>query len=255
MFWQLQALVFIYKSSITLCWNPTLQRREVLLLGPVLPFVPITGYFPTNTPEHPFHYADDWIGTKLPILSLEDSAKRLHWDMGKWPDPILRIPAALVDMDRFQGTKLLRHACDELRKTAKVNGAVGLAAQQCGVNARLIYLIGQNAVLVNPQIVARSPEPEMRVWRESCLVLPPSFRATVLRDAWVSVEFQDWMGESFRRTFYGEMARAFQHEMDHDRGILITDHIDESEMDDVMRAIERPGRDVRIRQAFERYLG
>jgi peptide deformylase len=57
------------------------------------------------------------------------------------------------------------------------------------------------------------------------------------------------------RTFHGENARAFQHEMDHDRGILITDHIDESEMEnDVMRAIERPGHDARMRQAFERYI-
>jgi peptide deformylase len=273
------ALVLLYSSSIVVCWNPTLKRREALQLGSILPFTSVTS---TRTPqlfgndpsatrtasskqnasliEHPFHYADDWVGTKLPILSLEEAANKkqsLHWEMGKWPDPILRMPAALVDMDQYQGTELLHQACDGLRATATVNGAVGLAAQQCGINARLIYLqeLHNNMVLVNPKVVARSPEPAMRVWRETCLVFPPSFRATVLRDAWVSVEFQDWTGTPFLRTFHGETARAFQHEMDHDRGILISDHIDEAEMEnDVMRAIERPDHEGRMRQAYQRYV-
>jgi peptide deformylase len=282
-----QVLILIYSSSIVVCWNPAFQRREALQLGSILPFansppaitsrppptgssripndvvVSRTGVGRTTTfspIQHPFYYTDDWVGTKFPIRSLEEAVNNQRssgcWDMGKWPDPILRTPAADVEMDRYQGSDLLRRACDELRATAIVHGAVGLAAQQCGVNARLIYLQQQQpAVLVNPTILARSPEPAMRVWRETCLVFPPSFRATVLRDAWVLVEFQDWRGQSFRRTFYSETARALQHEMDHDRGILITDHIDAAEMEnDIMRAIERPGHETRMRQAYDRYV-
>jgi peptide deformylase len=284
-----QVLLMIYSSSIVVCWNPTFKRREALQLGSILPFansppatarttpptgssrisigkdVSTTGVGSTTTfspIQHPFYYTDDWVGTKLSIRSLEEAVNNQRsssgsWDMGKWPDPILRTPAADVDMDRYQGSDLLRRACDELRATAIVHGAVGLAAQQCGVNARLIYLQQQQpaAVLVNPTVLARSPEPVMRVWRETCLVFPPSFRATVLRDAWVLVEFQDWRGQLFRRTLHGETARALQHEMDHDRGILITDHIDEAEMEnDIMRAIERPGHETRMRQAYDRYV-
>jgi Polypeptide deformylase len=147
MVWQQAALGLILIAKIVQCWKPTVQRRAVLLLGTIFPGVESTtaNIETMFHVEHPFHYTDDWIGTKLPILSLEESAKRVHWEMGKWPDPILRTPAALVDMDQYQGTALLHHACDELQRTAIVNGAVGLAAQQCGVNARLIYLAGQNA--------------------------------------------------------------------------------------------------------------
>ena len=36
---------------------------------------------------------------------------------------------------------------------------------------------------MNPRIINGSPESEMLVWTEECLVLPPEFRATLLRDA------------------------------------------------------------------------
>ena len=45
--------------------------------------------------------------------------------------------------------------------------------------------------MVNPTIVARSSELEMQVWEEYCLVLPSTFRATVLRDAWIEIEYYD----------------------------------------------------------------
>lgn len=282
-------LILTYSTSKVVCWNPTFQRREALQLGSILPFanapsttlttahgtpkwtsflignnVPTANSSSTTTIspiQHPFHYTNDWVGTNLPILSIDDAAHLSCWEMGKWPDPILRTPAEGVDMEQYRGTDLLRRVCDKLRVTAIANGAVGLAAQQCGVNARLIYLVQpllqqkNHVVLVNPTVLARSPEPAMRVWQETCLVFPPSFRATVLRDAWISVKFQDWRGRSLIRTFHGETARAFQHEMDHDRGILITDHIDEAEMEnETMRAIERPGHETRMRQAYDRYF-
>jgi peptide deformylase len=109
---------------------------------------------------------------------------------------------------------------------ARANYAVGLAAQQCGVNARIVFLElspFRSLVMVNPQIIERSPELEMRVWREHCLVLPPTFVATVLRDAWIVLEYQDAAtGTVQQLRLSGEPARAAQHELDHDRGIMVT---------------------------------
>ena len=140
-------------------------------------------------------------------------------------------------------------------------GAVGLAAQQCGVNARIVYLqltgeSNPHLTMINPRITGRSSEMEMRVWREDCLVLPPTFQATVLRDAWVNVEYQDWTSNVWHTVHLeGEQARAVQHEMDHDRGILLTDHVSLKEMEnDVMRAIERPGHETRMALAYTRYI-
>ena len=139
-----------------------------------------------------------------------------------------------------------------LRQTCVKEGAVGLAAQQCGVDARLVHLVGVGT-MVNPSIVARSVEADMKVWSEFCLVLPPSFRATVLRDAWVDVEYRETNGSIRTTKLRGEKARAAQHELDHDRGILILDHVGLEEMEsEVMRQIERDGHDERMALAYSR---
>lgn len=242
--------------------------------------------------QHPFVYSCNWTGTRLPRMSLDEAvqdsnlvvyennentrrkdslpftsfgtplAPEKAWRMARWADPCLRQPAEPVDSSWF-GTVELSKACRLLETTALKNGAVGLAAQQCGVNARIIYLKHPSLIMINPRIVNRSPELEMRVWREECLVLPPSFRATVLRDAWVDVQYQNCDSESTKaRTFEnkiirlrGEAARALQHEYDHDRGILITDHVDLNELETtLMQDIERPGHAQRMMVAYQRTL-
>ena len=189
--------------------------------------------------------------------------------MGKWPDPMLRHPSsrvpASVFQDKNQRDQLLLVAI-ALKNTARNEGAVGLAAQQCGVDASLIYidnvwgversntipmidilgegksnsrffnrfiLNNQNEkgiFLVNPCIIQRSPESEMIVWTEQCLVLPPEFRATLLRDAEVTNEYESMDGVTKHMKLKGELARCCQHEMDHDRGVLIVDHVSLDEL-------------------------
>lgn len=215
----------------------------------------------------------EWTATELSRLTLEQAATSDSdvWAMARWPDPILRQSAAPVSREYF-GTDLLRRACQLLVATATREGAVGLAAEQCGVDARIIYLrntqnvpwLGNRVstqmmmplVMGNPMIVGRSPEAGMVVWREHCLVLPPSFSATVLRDAWVDVEYQDITnGEMKRIRLFGEPARCFQHEFDHDRGILITDHIGLDEMQNSgMKAIESEGHESRMALAYSRHI-
>ena len=231
--------------------------------------------------KHPFTYSPEWTGTHLPLLDFPtavedaeliaptiDGTPQYRWAMGRWPDPILRRSADPVDPSYFD-SDILRRACEILRNTAVAEGAVGLAAQQCGVNARIVYLEvprhGSNSymILINPQIQDRSPEIDMIAWRENCLVLPPTFQATVLRDAWVDVSYYGMEKMKRRPTntvtsrrivrFYGPLARAVQHEMDHDRGILVTDHVSLEELEsDLMRSIEQRGHDQRMQVAYSR---
>ena len=81
----------------------------------------------------------------------------------------------------------------------------------------------------------------MLVWTEGCLVLPPEFSATLLRDAEVTIEYESLelddddgddniMGLTKQIRLRGELARCAQHEMDHDRGILIVDHVSLEEL-------------------------
>jgi len=49
----------------------------------------------------------------------------------------------------------------------------------------------------------------------------------------------------------GETARALQHEINHERGILVTDHMSLEELEsDVMCAIERPGHKEHMARAY-----
>ena len=59
----------------------------------------------------------------------------------------------------------------------------------------------------------------MKVWQEQCLVLPPTFTATVLRDKWVDVQYDSLAalnGKSVQRQtkrLKGEASRCVQHEL------------------------------------------
>ena len=243
-------------DSLSLCDTSRRMILEHTIMGYFATFLPngAWAYSSPSTLEN-FRYNEAWTGTDLQLLDIEEASQRLIWGMGRWPDPILRRSAAGVD-EKWFGTQTLRRVTELLEKTATRNKAVGLAAQQCGVNARIVYIkLRRPVVMVNPQIVGRSDEQNMKVWQEYCLVLPPNFKATVLRDSWVDLEFRNWQGESHLVRLKGEAARAAQHELDHDRGILTLDHIALDEMEtDLMRSIEREGHDQRMRLAYSRFI-
>lgn len=203
-----------------------------------------------------YQYSDTWTGTTLPLLDLSRASQLSNWDMARWPDPILRRPASPVDPTYF-GSDTLRRATELLRNKCRNARAVGLAAQQCGIDSRIVYLDHPRIqmAMINPRIVGRSDERDMRVWREHCLVLPPTFVATVLRDAWIDIEYNDWEGTLHKTRLRGELARAAQHELDHDRGILVLDHVDMDEMENAqMRDIETKGHGVRMALAYSRTI-
>lgn len=264
--------------------------------------------------QHPFRYSESWTGTNLPVLTLEEatlsarpitaeedgdgncdrgtgnpnkelcetqyinsSSNNLIWSMGRWPDPVLRRPAEVVDGDVWFGTDTLDKVCQILKTTADHHGAVGLAAQQCGINARIVYVnqlppeasstIKQrrnkavalnrpkstSLLMVNPRIVQRSAEAEMLCWTEQCLVLPPSFDVTLLRDKWVDLQYWTPAGNLKEIRLHGELARCVQHELDHDRGILTLDHISLDEMESpTVRLIEKAEHISRMNIAYAR---
>lgn len=258
-----QTYAFGYCNSVSSYYDCDKRRREFLNILILSSSVIITNPLIANSAErgdtiqHTYSTIHDpqlrdyinkalpnWQGTSLPgPLSLSDTCKLLtkssskqSFNMARWPDPILRIPSSNIPISIFQNKKQLEQlylVATALRNTAREEGAVGLAAQQCGIDASLIFIDNINndkgIFLVNPRIIKRSPESEMLVWTEECLVLPPQFRATLLRDAEVSIEYEalelESCGVTKQITLKGELARCCQHEMDHDRGVLITDHV------------------------------
>ena len=83
-----------------------------------------------NTYQH-FAYSNNWVGTALSTTSLEQAAagSSPDFEMGRWPDPILRKTANRISTD-YMGGNTLKAVAYKLRRTARINKAVGLAAQQ-----------------------------------------------------------------------------------------------------------------------------
>jgi peptide deformylase len=190
----------------------------------------------------------------------------------RWPDPILRQPAIPLSTPWSLDTRIkLQTIAMALQQTADQQGAVGLAAQQCGISVSLVYLKKKrdhllwrkkdddDLFLVNPRIVQRSSEQQMKVWNETCLVLPSSFSAIVLRDDIVVIEYETLTtGETKQITLQGELARAAQHEMQHDHGILIIDHVVDYEqllpLFSQQQQQQQQGRMMESRQAHEQRM-
>ena len=134
-------------------------------------------------------------------------------------DPILREKA--VEVKRFNEN--LHQLLDDMAETLYAADGVGLAAPQIGISKQVVVVdIGDEhglIELINPKIIA-SEGVEEDV--EGCLSVPGK-SGIVRRAKKVTVEAQDRNGKSF--TIKGEdlLARAFQHEIDHLRGVLYVD--------------------------------
>ena len=236
--------LIVIVSPLTL--SPTSLSRRAFLLASA----PLTLLDAAVSPPPPF------VPSYLGILSLDAAAntKEDKWTMGKYPDPALRLRASRVPPSSIPSSSL-SSAAQKLRRTCLINGAVGLAAQQCGVDASIVYLNDgslDGLTLINPRVVARSREVDMKTWNEFCLVMPPGLKVTLLRDFEVTVEYETLSGETKTRLFDGELARAVQHEMDHDLGVLIVDHADLSELPPEIRDREAEMHAERQARAFSR---
>ncbi len=145
-------------------------------------------------------------------------------------DPILRTSTEPVTV--FDAA--LKKEADEMLKTMKSHIGIGLAANQVGLNKRLIVMGYKRTgpddelpelpflQLCNPRVVKFSQEKD--VMTEGCLSLP-GLELPVERSAGVTVEAQDLTGKQQTIKAKGLFARVLQHEIDHINGVLFTDHV------------------------------
>ena len=129
---------------------------------------------------------------------------------------------------KFPLTKKDHDLIDQMIFDVKRFHGVGLAAPQIGRNLNLaiialdIYDIPAFPI-INPKIISRSfKKTEME---EGCLSLPGKF-AMVKRPHKIKVKFFDRAGKVHKIKLDGMLAKVFQHEIDHLKGILINDKWD-----------------------------
>ena len=121
----------------------------------------------------------------------------------------------------------------------KESKGVGISAPQVGENIDLFIVWSMpnkrypNApkfgpeVVINPKILNKSKKLE-KGW-EGCLSVP-GIRAKVLRHKNIDVSYINLGGIKVKQKFSNFIARIFQHEFDHLRGILILDRANPKEI-------------------------
>jgi peptide deformylase len=143
--------------------------------------------------------------------------------------PVLRQTAQDVE---FPLSATIEQLILDLMHTADLANGVGIAAPQVSASLNLFILASRPSprypqaptmeptAIINPKIIDRSSE-NVDGW-EGCLSVP-NRRAVVSRAQWVDVEYLNRQGELQRKRFTDFVARIFQHEYDHLRGVLFVD--------------------------------
>ncbi len=146
--------------------------------------------------------------------------------------PVLRTPAEPVTLPAPDAIRTL--IADMLATLEDANG-VGIAAPQVYEPSALFIVASrpnprypdaplmQPEVVINPEIVDRSEE-LIKDW-EGCLSIP-GLRGLVPRHRRIRARYQTVEGEMVEREFTDFVARIFQHEDDHLRGIVFLDRLE-----------------------------
>jgi peptide deformylase len=146
-------------------------------------------------------------------------------------DPLLRTPSEPAT--QFDGA--LASLIDDLIDNVQEPGRAGLAANQIGSSvAAFAYNVdGQLGYLINPRIVELSGEED---GAEGCLSIP-GISALLRRATRAVVAGVNLQREQVFIAGTGELARCFQHEIDHLDGQLYIEKLDAGERRRVMRQI------------------
>lgn len=162
-------------------------------------------------------------GTVEPMTRIGDhvylTPDRRVDDVRTYPDPSLRRTASHVD--DFDATTAALAA--RLEAVVVLHNALGVAAPQIGVNARMVAwsVAGEHDVIVNPVVVDVSRK--TRTFTEACLSVP-GVAVDVVRPCRATVTGFDIHGTPLVIEDDDLVARVLQHEIDHLNGILMIDH-------------------------------
>jgi peptide deformylase len=145
---------------------------------------------------------------------------------------VLRCHAEPVDLP---ANPALRAFADDLMATMLDADGVGIAAPQVYESLRVFIVASrpnprypdapemEPVVVANPEIVWRSEE-VVKGW-EGCLSIP-GIRGHVPRNRRIRARYSTLDGEEVEREFADFVARVFQHEDDHLRGLVFLDRLE-----------------------------
>lgn len=146
--------------------------------------------------------------------------------------PTLRKIAAPIDKDYPD----LKQLIDDMYKTMYASDGCGLAGPQIDLSIQLV-VIGyrpydektdtygdalEEHTLINPEILEYGDEKVY--FNEGCLSIP-DIHEDVLRPTKIKAHYWDENFVEHTEVIDGMLARVFQHELDHLKGVVFTDHL------------------------------
>jgi peptide deformylase len=158
-----------------------------------------------------------------------------------WPHPALKKPAVAVQPAEF-GTTDLGKQLSEMRQAMKLAGGIGLAANQVGLDRRMLVAHAQGHIqsFINPRIVKFTGE--WKTMDEGCLSLP-GIVIPHRRNTEVLFEHQDFQtGAIIVDVVGGQLAHILQHEIEHLDGKVMIDVLPSGQRDKIrayMRTVKR----------------
>ncbi len=130
--------------------------------------------------------------------------------------------------------KYLKLSQDEkIAEKYNLRAGMGLAFIQLGIPKRIFVIANEKEdktfeeyTIINPKIISQSEELVYVGEGEGCLSVNRDVEGIVPRSARVTIEYNDFLGNTKTIRVREELAVAFQHEIDHLNGILFVDRID-----------------------------
>ena len=168
-------------------------------------------------------------------------------------DPRVLSSIADFDIEEFKKEEKieLKEFVDNMFKTMKNYGGIGLSANQVGKPYRMFVMgdhldiqKGKKWCCINPKIL--NVTKDLIRYKEGCLTFPFLF-LDIERPQDITVEYLDENLEKQEAHMTGIVARCFQHEFDHMQGIVFTEHVSKLKLDMALKK-----RDKEIKKVMKR---
>ena len=168
---------------------------------------------------------------KLPNLTILDEKNKLLHKKSE----AITFPMEEKDKQMLEDmlTYLEMSQIEKYSEKYNLRPGMGLAFVQVGVLKRAFVICNENDegdfdkyIIINPEIISMSEEMIYVGEGEGCLSINREVEGIVPRHARITIKAQDENGEEYTMRVREDLAVAFQHEIDHLDGIMITDKID-----------------------------
>ena len=159
----------------------------------------------------------------------------MQLEIKKYPDRLLEKKAETI-REINPGIKEL---ILNMKETMISKNGVGLSAPQVGISKKIIVVNFQDSLraFINPEIVRKSLEKTRE--KEGCLSFPGLW-LDISRSRVVKVKALDEAGREIMIEAKDSMARIFQHEIDHLKGILFFERLGLFEKLKLKRDLRKP---------------